>query len=132
MEDDKLKSLFSDFEPALSSDAQFVSRLRQNMNSVELIRRHTAEVRSRNKKAVAIAAVMGFVIGFLFSLLLPYLSDAVSDWQLTLPDESIMNTVATNFYLIAWMVIGCTSVLAALNTYEVSVSLLKRKEASAC
>lgn len=131
MEDDKLKSLFTNFEPELSSDFQFINRLHRNLNSVEMIKQHTAEVRARSKKAVAIAAVVGFIVGFLFSLLLPYLSEAVSNWQLTLPSESVMNTLANNFTTIAWLVIGGTSVLAALNSYEISLSLLKPKETTA-
>ncbi len=64
MEDDKLKSLFTNFEPELSSDFKFMNKLERNLNSVEIIKRHTAEVRSRNKKAVAIAAFAGFIVGF--------------------------------------------------------------------
>lgn len=130
MEDDKLKSLFSSFEPELSSDFQFLNKLQRNLNSVEIIKQHAAEVKSRNKKAVAIASFVGFVVGFLFSLSLPYLSVTVSDWQLTLPNESVMKTFASNFTTIAWIVIGSTSVLAAFNTYEISLSLLKPKEST--
>lgn len=128
MEDDKLKSLFSNFEPELSSDFLFMNKLQRNLNSVELIKQHTVEVRSRSRKAVAIAAIVGFMVGFLFSLSLPYLSEAVSNWQLTLPSESVMNVFANNFTIIAWLVIGGTSVFAALNSYELSLSLLKPKE----
>lgn len=131
MEDDKLKSLFSNFEPELSSDFLFMNKLQRNMNSVELIKQHTVEVRSRSRKAVAIAAIVGFIVGFLFSLSLPYLSEAVSNWQLTLPSESVMNVFANNFTIIAWLVIGGTSVFAALNSYELSLSLLKPKETNA-
>ncbi len=131
MEDDKLKSLFSNIEPELSSDFLFMNKLQRNLNSVELIKQHTAEVRSRSRKAVAIAAIVGFIVGFLFSLSLPYLTDAVSNWQLTLPSESVMNVFANNFTIIAWLVIGGTSVFAALNSYEVSLSLLRPKEANA-
>ena len=131
MEDDKLKSLFSNFEPELSSDFLFMNKLQRNLNSVELIKQHTAEVRSRSRKAVAIAAIVGFIVGFLFSLSLPYLSEAVSNWQLTLPSESVVNVFATNFTIIAWLVIGGTSVFAALNSYELSLSLLKPKETNA-
>ncbi len=131
MEDDKLKYLFSNFEPELSSDFLFMNKLQRNLNSVELIKQHTAEVRSRSRKAVAIAAIVGFIVGFLFSLSLPYLTDAVSNWQLTLPSESVMNVFANNFTIIAWLVIGGTSVFAALNSYEVSLSLLRPKEANA-
>lgn len=131
MEDDKLKSLFSNFEPELSSDFLFMNKLQRNLNSVELIKQHTVEVRSRSRKAVAIAAIVGFMVGFLFSLSLPYLSEAVSNWQLTLPSESVMNVFANNFTIIAWLVIGGTSVFAALNSYELSLSLLKPKETNA-
>lgn len=131
MEDDKLKSLFSNFEPELSSDFLFMNKLQRNLNSVELIKQHTVEVRSRSRKAVAIAAIVGFIVGFLFSLSLPYLSEAVSNWQLTLPSESVVNVFANNFTIIAWLVIGCTSVFAALNSYELSLSLLKPKETNA-
>lgn len=132
MEDEKLKFLFSNFEPELSPDLKFMNKLQQNLYSVEIIKQHTAEVRSRSKKAVAIAAVVGFIVGFLFSLSLPYLCEAVSNWQMTLPSESVMNALANNFTTIAWLVIGCTSVLAALNSYEISLSLLKPKETTAC
>lgn len=131
MEDDKLKSLFSNFEPELSSDFLFMNKLQRNLNSVELIKQHTVEVRSRSRKAVAIAAIVGFIVGFLFSMSLPYLSEAVSNWQLTLPSESVMNVFANNFTIIAWLVIGGTSVFAALNSYELSLSLLKPEETNA-
>lgn len=128
MDDDKFKSLFLDFEPVLSSDRLFMEKLKRNLNSVEIIKQHTAEVRARNKKAVVAAALVGFIVGFLLSLSLPYLSTTVSNWQLTLPDESMLNVFADNFTIIAWLVIGGTSVLTALNTYEVSVTLLKPKQ----
>lgn len=125
MEDDKIKSLFSNFEPELSSDFQFMSKLQQNLNSVELIKRHTAEMRSVNKKAVAVAAIVGFIVGFLFSLSYPFLTDTISNWQLNLPDESILNTFANNFTTIFWIVIGGTSALSSLNTYEIAQTLLQ-------
>ena len=80
-------------------------KLQRNLNSVELVKQHIAEVRSRSKKAVLIAVIVGFIVGFLFSLSLPYLIDAVSNWQLTLPSESILNTFAKNFTIIAWLVV---------------------------
>lgn len=128
MEDDKLRSLFSDFKPELSSDSLFMNRLERSLNSVEMVKQRVSETRSRGRKAVAFAAVAGFIVGVLFSLTLPYLSEIVADWQLTLPPESMANTIADNFTLIAWTVAGATSVFAALNTYELSLSLLKPKE----
>lgn len=84
MEDDKLKSLFSDFNPTLFSDFQFMKALEEKMRSVEIVKEHTAQVTKRYKYAVAIAAIVGFAVGFLFSLTLPFLSEVVSTWQLSL------------------------------------------------
>lgn len=127
MDDDKLKFLFSDFDPELSSDLQFMSRLQRNLNSVEIIKQHAAEIRSKNRRAVIVAACVGVIVGLLFSLALPAISDAVSNWQLTLPDESVIKTIARNFTVIAWIIIGSVSVLTALNTYDLLRSLPKLK-----
>lgn len=122
MEEDKLKSLFADFQPELSSDRQFMSCLERNMESVEIVKRRMAEMRARNRRAIAVAAVVGFVVGFLFSLALPYLSGLVADWQLTLPEESVMSVAADYFAVIAWGVTGATAVIAAINTYDMITS----------
>lgn len=122
MEEDKLKSLFAEFRPELSSDRQFMSCLERNMESVEIVKRRMAEMRARNRRAIAVAAVVGFVVGFLFSLALPYLSGLVADWQLTLPEESVMSVAADYFAVIAWGVTGATAVIAAINTYDMMTS----------
>lgn len=128
MEDDKFKSLFSDFNPELPSDFEFMHKLERNLNSVEMVKQRVSETRTRSRKAVILAAFAGFIVGFLFSLALPYLNVIVADWQPTLPAESMLNALAEHFTLIAWTAIGATSVFAALNTYELSLSLLKPKE----
>ena len=122
MEEDKLKSLFAEFRPELSSDRQFMNRLTRNMESVEIVKRRMAEMRVRNRRAIAVAAVVGFVVGFLFSLALPYLSGVVAGWQLTLPEESVMSVAADYFAVIAWGVTGATAVIAAINTYDMITS----------
>lgn len=122
MEEDKLKSLFAEFRPELSSDRRFMDRLTRNMESVEIVKRRMAEMRARNRRAIAVAAVVGFVVGFVFSLALPYLSGLVADWQLTLPEESVMSVAADYFAVIAWGVTGTTAVIAAINTYDMITS----------
>lgn len=128
MEDNKLESLFANFDPDLPSEVDFLNKLQNNLTTVDIIRQEVADSHFINKKALVIGLVIGFTVGFLFSLLLPYLSDMVTKWQLTLANESFLNALATNFNAIAWTVVGITSVLAALNTYEVSLSLLTPKK----
>jgi hypothetical protein len=122
MEEDKLKSLFAEFRPELSSDRRFMDCLTQNMESVEIVKRRMAETRARNRRAVTVAAVVGFVVGFLFSLTLPYLSGVVAGWQLTLPEESVTRVLADWFAVISWVVIGAVAVTAATNTYDMMTS----------
>ncbi|MDE7440553.1 MAG: hypothetical protein K2M69_00080 [Muribaculaceae bacterium] len=122
MEDEKLKSLFSNFEPVLSSDLEFINKLNRNLNSVELIKQQTAAARSRNKKAVVVAACVGFIVGFLFSLALPYLNNVIANWRLSLPDNSFMAPMADNFIYIAWIVIAGASTIVALNAYEFALT----------
>lgn len=122
MEEDKLKSLFAEFRPELSSDRRFMDRLTRNMESVEIVKRRMAETRARNRRAVTVAAVVGFVVGFLFSLTLPYLNGVVYGWQLTLPEESFTSVLADWFAVISWVVIGAVAVTAAINTYDMMTS----------
>lgn len=122
MEEDKLKSLFAEFRPELPSDSQFMNRLERNMESVEIVKRRMAETRARNRRAVTVAAVVGFVVGFLFSLTLPYLSGVVAGWQLTLPEESVTRVLADWVAVISWVVIGAVAVTAAINTYDMMTS----------
>lgn len=124
--DDKLKEIFSDFNPDLSSDSLFMSRLERSLNSVEIVKQHAAEMESRNRKAVAIAAIIGFISGFLFSLLLPALQHAIASWQLTLSDSSWLSPIAENFTILAWLAIAIASSLIVLNAYEVSLSILNK------
>ncbi|MDE6403368.1 MAG: hypothetical protein K2K86_06140, partial [Muribaculaceae bacterium] len=72
MEDKDLKELFGSFEPEMSSDLSFMSRLRDNLDSVEMIRQHNARQHALSRVALAVAVCAGFVVGFLFSLALPY------------------------------------------------------------
>ncbi len=122
MEEDKLKSLFAEFRPELPSDRRFMNRLERNMESVEIVKRRMAETRARNRRAVTVAAVVGFVVGFLFSLTLPYLNGVVYGWQLTLPEESFTSVLADWFAVISWVVIGAVAVTAAINTYDMMTS----------
>lgn len=124
MEEDKIKTLFGNFNPEISSGNRFVSRLERRLDSVEMVREHITKVRAQNRKAIAIASAVGFVAGFLFSLLLPWLGTVITEWQHTLADSSVLYAVADNYRTIAWILPAALSVFVALNTYEISLTLL--------
>ncbi|MDE5839830.1 MAG: hypothetical protein K2H49_02810 [Muribaculaceae bacterium] len=127
MEEDKLKDLFNDFEPELSSSFQFLSKLEKNMESVEIIRQHNAALKRRNKIAVAIAAMCGFTMGVILTLISPLIENKLSSMSISLPLIHISRlTVDYNF--MAWIVIATASVLTALNAYETSLTIISHKE----
>lgn len=127
MEDDKLKALFAGFEPELTSGMDFVERLERNLHSVEIVRQRSAELRARSRKAVGIAAVAGFVVGILFSLVMPYLVANVAEWQLSLAPSTFLYAVADHFTVVAWTLACGLALAAALNAYDLSLALLKPK-----
>ena len=126
MEDDKLKEIFSNFEPGLSSDLSFMARLQHNLDAVEIIKRHNAAQRAQNRRAVAIAAIVGFVVGVLFSLSLPYLCAIMASITASLPSESVLKTIANHYSVLGCFIIGATSVLMAKNTYDISLALQQK------
>ena len=63
MEEDKLKDVFEGFDPELTSDSLFMSRLRRSMEAVEIVRERQAELRRRGCRAVVVAAITGCAVG---------------------------------------------------------------------
>lgn len=126
MEDDKLRELFKEFDPVLSSDDLFISRLQQNMEAVEIIKHRALISRRINKIAVIIAAIAGFVIGAIFKLLFPIIVDCVSTISLTVPFFRI-NPININISVILWIITAMVSGIIAYNAYEITISKLTTK-----
>lgn len=125
MEEDKLKRIFAEFEPELSSDSRFIDNIERNISAVETARQQIAMVKSRCRIAVVIASLAGFIVGFLFSLAMPYLGCFVESWSLSLHDSTLACQLADNFMIIAWMATAIVSIFTALNAYDISLSLIK-------
>ena len=125
MEDDKLKKLFAGFDPEMASDACFMSGLRKSMEAVEIVRQHSMAMRRKNRKAVVIAAVAGFVSGVLFTLLLPM----IGEWLHT-SRPTAMASLALHYRMVAWIAVAGASALIAKNTYDVSMSVMGAGEHS--
>lgn len=128
-EDDKIRKMFEDFRPELSSDMRFMSRLERNMKDIEMIRRKAVESRVRGRRAVAIAACAGFITGMLFSLLLPGLGSLLG----TLLDSMSIPTDATamfgeNGIVLLWLLVAAVTVASALGAYDIALFLQNPKK----
>ncbi len=125
MEDDKIKELFNDFEPELSSSFQFMTKLKRNMEAVEIVKQHNAALKKHNKLAVAIAGVCGFAVGVILTLLFPLLGSWVLTFSISLPHFQIQNITIEYSYLY-WVVMAAVSALTAINAYEIAMAKLSQ------
>lgn len=123
MNDDKLKDLFQNFQPELSSDFKFLTKLQRNMDALELVKQQTAMQRKRNRIAVIVAAITGFVMGVIITILFPILADTLSTFSITLPDPDI-SPISINWQIIGYILAATVSVFTALNAYEITLSRL--------
>lgn len=128
MEDKSLRELFNNFDPELSNDFQFMSRLKNNMDSVELVKKHNLELQRKNRKAVIIAASVGFLFGLLFSMFLPAIGEAVKGMQAGLHPGSFVSLLAANYLPIVLIIIAGASVFISLNTFDLAIALMRRNE----
>ncbi len=126
MDDDKLKNIFHDFDPVISSDIRFMDKLQRNLNAVEIVRQQNRMMLARNKRAVVIAAMAGFLVGLIFSFALPYIGDMIAGLRPTLDVGSVGYILADNYQLITWLIIGAVSVFTSLNTYELVLSIIRK------
>ena len=126
MDDDKLKDLFSNFDPKLSSSIDFMTRLQRNMEAVEAVRQYNLAQKRRNRLAVAIAALSGFAMGVILTLLFPFIGSWVSTISLAIP---YIHTTSLTIDYTGWIVMAAVCVITALNAYEIALVRLSPKSA---
>lgn len=125
MEEKRLKVIFKEYDPELSSRMAFMERLERNLNAVEIIHQENTKAVKRNRFAVILASMVGFLVGFVFSFALPYFNNMANELKESIPSDSILsklNLVLEFQDLIAWVVIGGTAVWAAVSTYNAVLS----------
>lgn len=127
MDDDKIKNLFADFQPELSSTFQFMNKLEKNMETVELLKQHNIALKRRNKIAVVIAAASGFVMGVIMTLLFPFISSWLSTLSISLPHLHI-NSLTIDYSCVSWIIMAGVCVITALNAYDIALARLTPKD----
>lgn len=124
VEKDPVKNILSHFEPKLTSSADFLRRLNRNLEAIEAVKVELDLQRRRNRKAVVIAALSGFLTGCLCMMLLPYIKTAAATWLVAQSYTSLATTFINQFMIVAWAITGITSVIISLNTYDIAKSIL--------
>lgn len=124
MEEDKIKDIFSSYNPELTSSFAFMERLERNLNAVELIHRENAAVMKRNRMAVAVAACVGFISGMILTLLLPYIIKMIQSLMASFPVNMAHNINPGYTLTISLILIGAVSVFVAVNVYDITLGLI--------
>ena len=127
MEDDKLTDLFENFHPELSPDSLFMSKLKRNIKSVEIIKQHTAALRKRTKIAVGVATLVGFVTGMAMTLLMPITRNPVPTFAMYIPNHGFLN-MDIDWQIVGWILTAVVCVFSAINGYEITMARLSTRK----
>ena len=128
MEDSNLRSLLPEFSPEIPHDQHLMSALDPLHDSLEMLRRKTQEDRRRSRIAVALAAIAGFVAGFLLSLGLPYFSGLMSKVNLSVSLHIPVDMWSYGVMIFGWLIVACASGIIAMNTYDLSLSVMTLRQ----
>jgi len=107
----------------------FISRVKRNMDAVELVRQQYLTLQKRNKLAVAIAAVSGFVLGVIMTLLFPIISNWMTTIHFTVPSFQI-SAISIEPSYIGMFAMAAVCVILTLNIYELALAKLNPKKIS--
>lgn len=118
-QDQQLSRLFSEFHPQMSGDAQFMRRLEMRIDSIEAVRAGMAEFRARQRRSVRVALVVGFAVGVMASVALPYITAMMRRLFEAFSGLDKFGILLTeNSSYAAWIVVATASVLSSLSAYE--------------
>lgn len=127
MDNDNIQDIFDDFHPELSPECSFISRLEEKLNGVELIRERQRTIARGNRRALIVSASVGFAVGVVFALLMPYLGTIASNMRAAAGNNTALLLFLDNYRLTVCLIICATSVFTALNAYELTLALQRRR-----
>lgn len=93
------------------------------METVEILKRQNADLKRRNRLAVAIAAACGFVAGIVMTLLSPLVGNLLPSFSVSLT-HLYMGGGTAGFSFAVWIVMAGVCVITALNAYEIALAKL--------
>lgn len=125
MEDNKLKDLFAGFNPPMADDRNFMLQLERSLQAVEIAKNQCAEIKRRNRMAVIIASLVGFVCGVIFTLCYPYMLSMLH----SVKDLGAEAAWAISNYgnLLVWVVCSIATCLLTFVGYDISLFALSAR-----
>ena len=115
-EKDELRDLFSQFKPRMTGEADFMAQLESKLSAIEDVKELHRAHYSQLKKAVGIAAFIGFAIGVVLTLSFPWIMTVVKALM-----DSIVPTTPSVSNVVTWIIISVASVTSAIAAYDLSL-----------
>lgn len=127
MEEDKIKELFHSFEPSLSDSKLFMRRLEERMDLVEMVKKYNEAQQRSNRRAVVIAALVGFIAGAFFTSILPWLTVMFKNIFESLSIFQFPEISELGLLTLVYCIIGASTIWIAINAYFISLKFLNPK-----
>lgn len=125
-EDDKIRQMFSRYNPPLSVDWRFVRQVESGLDSVEAVRERVMQSRKRSRVAVVVAALAGFVAGAVCTAVVPQLTGVIADWEVTIPAGSVLKQIAAYSSSVVWVGVAAVAATAAMSAFNLTEAVLHR------
>lgn len=119
--EDKFVTLFKNFDPELSSDRIFMSQLENRIRTVDLVRQQLEISHKKNRLAVIVAAITGFISGVISMVLYPDILDFIN--SLAHAGIAASNFIADYNLAITWSCICVVCSILVYTAYDVALML---------
>ena len=124
MDENEFSDLFASYNPELSSDKLFMLRLQANLRAVSLVKEQVHVMRSKNRLAVIVAAITGFLCGILFAIYYPAFFTLLK--SLFAASTVTAKIFADYGNVAAWGIICCVTGIAAYSAYDIALLATKK------
>lgn len=123
--DSEIKQLFAGYSPKTATDdSVFIARLKRNLRIVDLVQQQKKHRQKMQRRAMCMAAVMGFVCGVLCTLFYPAAISFLDSFHTT---NALALLLTTNAPATSIFVFSMASVLLCLSTYELTLMVNEPK-----
>lgn len=124
-EDDKIRELFGDFNPELSSSVNFIAAVSKELDNYALIKDRIEQKSRFNSMRCIWSAAIGFMCGMIMTFLFPYIKGVTESilsfniWSINLDGFEIVNTVT-------WSVISVVTLITTFMSYAVILNFSEK------
>lgn len=124
MDENEFSDLFASYNTELSSDKLFMLRLQANLRAVSLVKEQVHVMRRKNRLAVIVAAITGFLCGILFAIYYPAFFTLLK--SLFAASTVTAKIFADYGNVAAWGIICCVTGIAAYSAYDIALLATKK------